>query len=205
MRRDAPLLPIQPLLLTWFRQAYSHQQETLVAERSTRQRLGLQSSKHESSSGSDGAAAAVGADFAFFRWLLQPRLEALETALQDIALIDASSVHKLFVAAEAAHALAGLLRAAASHGVYRPREDASGEQRALISAALEPAIRMATSMSTYEAAAVGEGAIAGRYAAIGGACATLDALIILDSLMVRPRLEVVIALIASNSGDASGG
>ena len=52
------------------------------------------------------------------------------------------------VPAEACDALAALLRTAARCGVYRPREDVSGEQKRWIQAMMQPAVILASALAT---------------------------------------------------------
>ena len=207
----ALLLPIQPLLLQWYRHAHAQQRDALEAERSTRQRLGL-SSRHaqgEQDGTADAAASAgAAADFAFFRWLLVPRMAALGP------LVDAASVAlstadtnggargeqapgSLFAVSEAIGALSGLLRAAGTHSVYRPREDASGGQRSLITTVVAPTVNLANILSKPVKQPTPPAMHAGMSAAHANTCAALDALLTLDSLIMRPHLPDVIALLAA--------
>ena len=115
-----------------------------------------------------------------------------------------------FLAAEGLDGLAALLRTASTCNVYRPREDSSGEQRALIASVLAPVVQMARALARRNLAGsaslekpasdgASDGAsdapsmAAGRAAAHASLCATFDALIALDSLVTRPKLSVIVS------------
>ena len=143
--------------------------------------------------------------------MLVPRIDALVQLLSEARAVregvvaggasKSASLRELTcalcTAAEAAEALARLLRAGAAHGVYRPREDASGVQRALIAAALASALGIAQVIAALPSVVTLPELRPGVRAAHAAACAAFDALLVLDPLMVRPNLPAVVALLAA--------
>ena len=204
MSDRALLAPVQPLLARGYREMHKRQQARIQEDRDFRERL---KRKKRGAAESEEPPPAAGVDFIFFRWFLSNQLaetdRAVQSALGAFASSDTGSeaaAAALFSAAEAAGATAALLDCARTHGIYRPREDSSGEQRQAITESMAVMVRLATSLHSRGAYGFVEnasqsGAMAWRQAH-ASTCSAFDALLAMDALIVRPHLPVLIALLA---------